>query len=139
MLQPKVAQNVWSYEANGSGAQKWNISANGDGSYRIENAPSKKVLDVENGNAAEGNNVQQYAWNGSAAQKWYISYGGSGGFYLESALNRKFVLSIENGSPVNGANYVSEIEKTRRQPSCFRSKKNDLCPSYAVRQEGDAG
>ena len=98
--------NVWSYEANGSGAQKWNITANGDGSYRIENAPSKKALDVANGNAVEGNNVQQYTWNGSAAQKWYISYGGSGGFYLESALNRKFVLSIENGSPVNGANYV---------------------------------
>ena len=103
--------NVWSYEANGSGAQKWNITANGDGSYRIENAPSKKVLDVANGNAAEGNNVQQYAWNGSAAQKWYISYGGSGGFYLESALNRKFVLSIENGSPVNGANYALKTKK----------------------------
>ena len=102
--------NVWSYEANESGAQKWNIIANGDGSYRIENAPSKKVLDVANGNAAEGNNVQQYAWNGSAAQKWYISYGGSGGFYLESALNRNFVLSIENGSPVNGANYVLKLK-----------------------------
>ena len=102
--------NVWSYEANGSGAQKWNIAANGDGSYRIENAPSKKVLDVANGNAAEGNNVQQYTWNGSAAQKWYISYGGSGGFYLESALNRNFVLSIENGSPVNGANYVLKLK-----------------------------
>ena len=102
--------NVWSYEANGSGAQKWNIAANGDGSYRIENAPSKKVLDVADGNAAEGNNVQQYTWNGSAAQKWYISYGGSGGFYLESALNRNFVLSIENGSPVNGANYVLKLK-----------------------------
>ena len=102
--------NVWSYEANGSGAQKWSIAANGDGSYRIENAPSKKVLDVANGNAAEGNNVQQYTWNGSAAQKWYISYGGSGGFYLESALNRNFVLSIENGSPVNGANYVLKLK-----------------------------
>ena len=102
--------NVWSYEANGSGAQKWNIAANGDGSYRIENAPSKKVLDVANENAAEGNNVQQYTWNGSAAQKWYISYGGSGGFYLESALNRNFVLSIENGSPVNGANYVLKLK-----------------------------
>ena len=119
--------NVWSYEANGSGAQKWNISANGDGSYRIENAPSKKVLDVANGNAAEGNNVQQYAWNGSAAQKWYISYGGSGGFYLESALNRKFVLSIENGSPVNGANYVLK-SKNASATQLFSFEKTTYVP-----------
>lgn len=130
--------NVWSYEANGSGAQKWNIAANGDGSYRIENAPSKKVLDVANGNAAEGNNVQQYTWNGSAAQKWYISYGGSGGFYLESALNRNFVLSIENGSPVNGANYVLKL-KNASATQLVSFEKNNLYSSYAVRQEGDAG
>lgn len=119
--------NVWSYEANGSGAQKWNITANGDGSYRIENAPSKKVLDVANGNAAEGNNVQQYAWNGSAAQKWYISYGGSGGFYLESALNRKFVLSIENGSPVNGANYALKT-KNASATQLFSFEKTTYVP-----------
>ena len=119
--------NVWSYEANGSGAQKWNIAANGDGSYRIENAPSKKVLDVANGNAAEGNNVQQYTWNGSAAQKWYISYGGSGGFYLESALNRNFVLSIENGSPVNGANYVLK-SKNASVTQLFSFEKTTYVP-----------
>ena len=119
--------NVWSYEANGSGAQKWNITANGDGSYRIENAPSKKVLDVANGNAAEGNNVQQYAWNGSAAQKWYISYGGSGGFYLESALNRKFVLSIQNGSPVNGANYALKT-KNASATQLFSFEKTTYVP-----------
>lgn len=119
--------NVWSYEANGSGAQKWNITANGDGSYRIENSPSKKVLDVANGNAAEGNNVQQYAWNGSAAQKWYISYGGSGGFYLESALNRKFVLSIENGSPVNGANYALKT-KNASATQLFSFEKTTYVP-----------
>lgn len=119
--------NVWSYEANGSGAQKWNITANGDGSYRIENAPSKKVLDVANGNAAEGNNVQQYTWNGSAAQKWYISYGGSGGFYLESALNRNFVLSIENGSPVNGANYVLK-SKNASVTQLFSFEKTTYVP-----------
>lgn len=119
--------NVWSYEANGSGAQKWNITANGDGSYRIENAPSKKVLDVANGNAAEGNNVQQYTWNGSAAQKWYISYGGSGGFYLESALNRKFVLSIENGSPVNGANYALKT-KNASATQLFSFEKTTYVP-----------
>ena len=119
--------NVWSYEANGSGAQKWNITANGDGSYRIENAPSKKVLDVANGNAAEGNNVQQYAWNGSAAQKWYLSYGGSGGFYLESALNRKFVLSIENGSPANGANYALKT-KNASATQLFSFEKTTYVP-----------
>ena len=119
--------NVWSYEANGSGAQKWNIAANGDGSYRIENAPSKKVLDVANGNAAEGNNVQQYTWNGSAAQKWYISYGGSGGFYLESALNRNFVLSIENGSPVNGANYALKT-KNASATQLFSFEKTTYVP-----------
>lgn len=96
--------NIQSYSSNGSGAQKWNIVGNGDGTYRIVNAANGKVFDVANGSAYNGANVQQYSWNGSNAQKWYAIYQGGGGMSFESALNRDLVLSLASSSPSNGTN-----------------------------------
>lgn len=50
--------NVQVWGNSGSGAQKWNITRNSDGSYTIENARSHKVLEIANGNAVSGNNAR---------------------------------------------------------------------------------
>ncbi len=96
--------NIQSYSSNGSGAQKWSIVSNGDGTYRIVNAANGKVFDVANGSAYNGANVQQYSWNGSNAQKWYAIYQGGGGMSFESALDRSLVLSLASASPSNCTN-----------------------------------
>ncbi len=96
--------NVQSYAFNDSGAQKWSVVGNGDGTYRIVNAANGKVFDVANGNAYNGANVQQYSWNGSNAQRWYATYQGGGGMSFESAINRNLVLSLASSSPSNGTN-----------------------------------
>ncbi len=96
--------NIQSYSPNDTGAQKWSIVANGDGSYRIVNAANEKVFDVQNGNAYDGANIQQYSWNESSAQKWYVTYQGGGGMSFESALDRSLVLSLASDSPGNGTN-----------------------------------
>ncbi len=96
--------NIQSYSSNGSGAQKWSIVGNGDGTYRIVNAANGKVFDVASGNAYNGANVQQYSWNGSNAQKWYAVYQGGGGMSFESAIDRNLVLSLASSSPSNGTN-----------------------------------
>ena len=95
--------NVQIWQNNDSGAQKWNFSRNGDGSYNIVNAASGKALDVKDGAASSGTNIQQWSRNGSAAQRWYIDYV-PGGFKLSSALNGAFVIDVSGGNSANGTN-----------------------------------
>lgn len=94
--------NVQAYAWNNTGAQKWKLTRNSDGTYTVVNCVSGKALDVAGGTAASGTNVWQYTKNGSAAQKWHIADAGNGTFYLESALNRNLVLGYTSAS--NGGN-----------------------------------
>lgn len=95
--------NVQIWQNNDSGAQKWNFSRNGDGSYNIVNAASGKALDVKDAAVSSGTNIQQWSRNGSAAQRWYIDYV-PGGFKLSSALNGAFVIDVSGGNAANGSN-----------------------------------
>ena len=108
--------NVQIWQNNDTGAQKWNFSRNGDGSYTIVNAASGKALDVKDAAASSGTNIQQWSRNGSAAQRWYIEYV-SGGFRLSSALNTAFVIDVSGGNAANGTNvalYASNDSKAQR-------------------------
>lgn len=108
--------NVQIWQNNDTGAQKWNFSRNGDGSYTIVNAASGKALDVKDAAASSGTNIQQWSRNGSAAQRWYIEYV-SGGFRLSSALNAAFVIDVSGGNAANGTNvalYASNDSKAQR-------------------------
>ena len=88
--------NIQSWESNNSGAQKWNIFKNNDGSYRIINAVNGKAMDVSEAKAYVGANVQQYTWNGSNAQKWIVRYDREAGFVFESSLNANLVLETSS-------------------------------------------
>ena len=96
--------NIQSWASNDTGAQKWNVYQNGDGTYRVINAANGKALDVKDGKAFAGANIQQYSWNGTAAQKWIIEYQGGGAFSLASMANRNLVIEVSGGSAVNGSN-----------------------------------
>ena len=100
----KAGANIQIWESNNTGAQKWNITRNSDGTYSIVNAKSKKYLDVVNASGTAGANVQQWDGNGSGAQKWKISYIGNGGFKISSVLNEALVLDVSGGNGYNGAN-----------------------------------
>ena len=96
--------NIQIWASNNSGAQKWNVYKNNDGSYRIINAANGKALDVPEAKAYAGANIQQYTWNGSAAQKWVVKYGGNAGFVFASLLDSSLVLEVSPSTAVNGAN-----------------------------------
>ena len=96
--------NIQIWDSNGSGAQKWYVTANSDGTYCFQNCRSKKFLDVLNGQGASGANVQQWQGNGNIAQRWRVEYTGNGGFVIRSALNSSLVLDVSGGSIANGAN-----------------------------------
>lgn len=63
--------NIHLYTFNGSGAQKWHIVGNGDGTYRIESSINRGyVVDLNGCNATNGNNIHIWEWNQSCAQRW---------------------------------------------------------------------
>ena len=99
--------NVQIFTKNDSGAQKWDITQNSDGSYTLINSQSKNALDVSNGKAVHGANVQQYSPNGSAAQKWQILYNSDGTYRLASKLNEDLALTV-TGSLSSGSNVAIE-------------------------------
>lgn len=57
--------------------QKWRFIRQSNGSYKILNAGSNKVLDAYGARSSNGTNIQVAGNNDSTAQRWYIcSYGG---------------------------------------------------------------
>ena len=123
--------NVQVFQANNSGAQKWNVTRNADGTYTIVNAASGKALDVAGGSAYSGANVQQYQPNGSAAQRWIITFD-AGGYKIASAAGAGGACALDvsggitsNGSAANGGNlqvYQSNNSAAQRftlQPTTY--------------------
>lgn len=97
--------NIQLYKSNNTGAQKWNVVQNSDGSYTFKNAVSGKALDLQSGQAHEGSNIQLWAANSSAAaQKWYPEYIDGGGIRLVSAVDSHYSIGIAGNSYTNGVN-----------------------------------
>lgn len=102
--------NIQLYKRNNSGAQKWNVVQNSDGSYTFKNAVSGKALDLQSGQAFEGSNIQLWSSNSSAAaQKWFPEYVDGGGIRLVSAVDRNYSIGIAGGSYANGANIELQV------------------------------
>ncbi|RSX50883.1 RICIN domain-containing protein [Bifidobacterium callimiconis] len=96
--------NVQLYESNGTDAQAWKVSHDGNGYVTLTNAKSGKVLDVSNASTGDGANVQQWSSNGSRAQKWVLVKDKNGAVTLHSALREDFVIDADNGGTTNGTN-----------------------------------
>lgn len=96
--------NIQLYSSNGTGAQKWKVGRNADGTYTFRNAANGKALDVKSASAVAGANVQQYTSNATAAQKWRIVWNPKkAAFTVVSALDSSLVLGSA-GSASNGRN-----------------------------------
>ncbi|MBU5445214.1 glycosyl hydrolase [Paenibacillus sp. MSJ-34] len=95
--------NVQIWEDNGSGAQKWRVVSNGDGTYKLVNPNSGKALDVNNSGTANGTNVQIWNDNGSGAQKWQIVSNGDGTYKLINPNSGK-ALDVSGSGTANGTN-----------------------------------
>ena len=104
------AANVRSYKLNSTGAQKWYLQRQSDGTYKIKNANSDKFLEVKGGSGSAGANIQQNASSNSKGQRWNIVYtGGAGTFKVVSALNSSLVLSAAGAAtPSTGTNVTLE-------------------------------
>lgn len=91
---------VWSFQSNGSAAQKWRVSHDDKGYVTLTNVASGKVLDVFAARKNWPARVNQQPSNSSAAQKWVIQERG-GHKVLVSALSPMLVLDLEGGRSQN--------------------------------------
>ena len=100
---PNDGANIQIYTNNGSAAQKWLITSDGEGAYIIKNATSEKVIDVAAGGTRDGTNVQTYAYNGSCAQKWQIAKNNDNTYSIYSVCSAR-VLDVKGGNPSDATN-----------------------------------
>ncbi len=77
------------WDQNGTGAQKWTITSNGDGTYTLVNPNSNKALDVYHSSTADGGVVDIWDKNGTGAQKWKFVSNGDGTYTLVNPESNK--------------------------------------------------
>lgn len=60
------------YSSNNTNAQKYRFESIGNGTYKIVNINSGKMLDVAGGSTVNGAALQQYTSNNTVAQQWTV-------------------------------------------------------------------
>lgn len=90
------------YSSNNTNAQKYRFESIGNGTYKIININSGKVLDVAGGSTANGAALQQYTSNNTVAQQWTVRNYGSGKIALVS-VNANKAVDIPGGNAVQQA------------------------------------
>ena len=90
------------YSSNNTNAQKYRFESIGNGTYKIVNINSGKMLDVSSGSTANGASLQQYTSNNTVAQQWTVRNYGSGKIALVS-VNANKAVDIPGGNAVQQA------------------------------------
>lgn len=114
--------NLQLYDKNSTWPQKFTVSENEDGTYKILNVKSRKALDVAYALRREGANVWQYNDNGTDAQRWIIENTGHGYCTIKSKCNGMY-LTVQGANTENGTNIqtnsrnCSAAQKFRFQPT----------------------
>ncbi len=84
--------------------QSWKLTRQNDGSYKITNNATGKVLDVYAASRANGANVDLYASNDTNAQRWYIYQNTNGTYTLRAKCGTTCALTVNGNSTAAGAN-----------------------------------
>ena len=111
----KNGTNIQVWAKNDSAAQKFKLSRDTDGYYRIYNANASRSLDVSGGSISNGANIQLWDNNDTCSQKWVAEQ--SGNYYIfRNACSGKS-LDISGGAiNVSGANVqLREANNTAAQ------------------------
>jgi hypothetical protein len=73
-----------------------------DGTYRIVNKKSNKVLTALNGGTANGTGLVQWSWGGGNEQKWTLTHQGNGQYKVTGLASGR-VMDVSGVSTANGA------------------------------------
>lgn len=119
-----IRTEVQLFEWNGSDAQKWRFSDAGDGYYYIRSAVGT-YLNLQDGNAADGNGIWMWTNDKTAACKWKLTASEyepgelpvpEGTYTISTSLDGDMVLEVNGGSISNRANVqISSNNNTAQQ------------------------
>lgn len=125
------------YSSNNTNAQKYRFESIGNGTYKIVNINSGKVLDVSGGSTANGAALQQYTSNNTVAQQWTVRNYGSGKIALVS-VNANKAVDIPGGNAVQQAQLqlyspngtVAQQWLVARAPLTLRERLNETAAKH---------
>lgn len=127
--------NIHLWESNGGNNQKYQVTRQSSGWYRIADVNSGKVIDVTGGQKGNSVNVQLYQWNGSDAQLWKFYNAGNNYYYIKNKLG--YYLDVQGGNSANGTNIlVYELNQGTNQKwqLVSTSKNSSSAQNYLISQ-----
>lgn len=116
--------NIHIWERTGRINQRFYISYEGNGYYKITSINSGKVLEVADGSTESGANVQQYEDNETSAQRWKIVKNDDETYSFISECSGK-ALDVSNGIYENGSN-VQQYDVNNSDAQKFKLEKSEL-------------
>lgn len=146
--------NIDIYQYNGGDNQKFMLTKNPDGSYKVRTKISggKSAVEIADASAQSGANVQQWEINGFSCQDWILEEAENPGCRMDTAvvyefenLNSGMVMDIEAGKMESGNNVqqwsTSHLKSQQWTLQMFSGGGNYyyirsyLNPEYVLRSE----
>jgi hypothetical protein len=94
---------VWSWDCNGTVAQRWTLRPDPSGGFRLVSRVSGMCLDVPYAATGQNINLWQYTCNGTPAQTWDLEPSASNdGSVLIRSRASKLCVDVPHGQPANG-------------------------------------
>jgi alpha-L-fucosidase len=97
--------SVIQWPSTGGTNQQWTLLPNADGSYRLSNVRSGKVLDSPS-SSAQNAALDQWADTGVANQSWQLVPSDSSGYYQLVNVGNGWCVDVANASTADGAKVV---------------------------------
>ena len=110
--------------------QKFYISYEGDGYYKIANVSSALIIDVENSSQENGANIRQWEDNGDDAQRWKIKKNDDGTYNFIAKCSGK-ALDVDGGIFEESRN-VQQWDYINSDAQRFKLEKTDFLPDGIV-------
>jgi len=95
--------NIQLWDNNGTDAQKWKVTHEGDAIVIRSAIDQDYVIDLYNSKTTNGQNINLWKYNGSNAQRWIPEYR-KGYFILRSKINQTFTIDLNNSMTQRGTN-----------------------------------
>ncbi|MFE2411747.1 alpha-L-fucosidase [Kitasatospora sp. NPDC059408] len=96
-----LVQRPWT----GGADQQWKLLPNADGSYRLANAKSGKVLDSP-GNSVQGASLDQWTGDGGDNQSWQLVPSATGGYYRLVNVRNGWCADVKDASTADSAQVI---------------------------------
>lgn len=125
--------NVQLYDFNNTTAQKFIVTKNNDGSYKIAHIKSKLVLDVENGEFANGTNIQIYtSTENNKTQEWKIEKVEDRTYTIFNFSNEEYCIDVDNAKTDNRTN----VQLWKSNSTNSQKWEIERCDEEMIREVG---